>query len=95
MHRISSNMNNMNTQSALRLQESKLNRANNQISSQQKLLNLRDDPIAAGHLVRYQSYLGRVKNFEKMHFLFLMNLLYAKATCRTLWKSCREFVSLQ
>ena len=49
----------------LRLQESKLNRANNQISSQQKLLNLRDDPIAAGHLVRYQSYLGRVKNFEK------------------------------
>ena len=65
MHRISSNMNNMNTQSALRLQESKLNRANNQISSQQKLLNLRDNPIAAGHLVRYQSYLGRVKNFEK------------------------------
>lgn len=65
MHRISSNMNNMNTQSALRLQESRLNRANNQISSQQKLLNLRDDPIAAGHLVRYQSYLGRVKNFEK------------------------------
>ena len=65
MHRISSNMNNMNTQSALRIQESKLNRANNQISSQQKLLNLRDDPIAAGHLVRYQSYLGRVKNFEK------------------------------
>ncbi|MCR4899491.1 MAG: flagellar hook-associated protein 3 [Treponema sp.] len=65
MHRISSNMNNMNTQSALRLQESKLNRANNQIASQQKLLNLRDDPIAAGHLVRYQSYLGRVKNFEK------------------------------
>ncbi len=65
MHRISSNMNNMNTQSALRLQESKLNRANNQISSQKKLLNLRDDPIAAGHLVRYQSYLGRVKNFEK------------------------------
>ena len=65
MHRISSNMNNMNTQSALRMQESKLNRANNQIGSQQKLLNLRDDPIAAGHLVRYQSYLGRVKNFEK------------------------------
>ena len=65
MHRISSNMNNMNTQSALRLQESNLNRANNQIASQQKLLNLRDDPIAAGHLVRYQSYLGRVKNFEK------------------------------
>ena len=65
MHRISSQMNNMNTQSSLRLQESRLNRANNQISSQSKILDLRDDPIAAGHLVRYQSYLNRVENFEK------------------------------
>lgn len=65
MQRISSQMNNMNIQSNLRIQESKLNRANNQIGSQQKILNLRDDPIAAGHLVRYQSYLGRIQNFEK------------------------------
>ncbi len=65
MHRISSQMNNTNTQSSLRLQESKLNRVNNQITSQRKILNLRDDPIAAGHVVRYQSYLGRVNTFEK------------------------------
>ena len=65
MHRISSQMNNNNTQSSLRLQESRLNRANNQIGSQKKILNLRDDPLAAGHLVRFQSYLGRVKTFEK------------------------------
>ena len=65
MHRISSQMNNTNTQSSLRLQESKLNRVNNQITSQKKILNLRDDPIAAGHVVRYQSYLGRVNTFEK------------------------------
>ncbi|MEE1166208.1 MAG: flagellar hook-associated protein 3 [Treponema sp.] len=65
MRRISSNMNNMNTQANLRLQESKLNRANNQIGSQQKIQSLRDDPIAAGHLVRYKSYLTRVDNFEK------------------------------
>ncbi len=65
MQRISSQMNNNNTQSALRLQESRLNRANNQIGSQRKIQQLRDDPIAAGHLVRYQSYLGRVKQFEK------------------------------
>ena len=26
---------------------------------------MRDDPISAGHLVRYQSYLTRVNNFEK------------------------------
>lgn len=65
MHRISSAMNNMNTQSALRLQESRLNTANNQIGSQRRIQQLRDDPISAGHLVRYQSYLNRVNNFQK------------------------------
>ena len=65
MHRISSQMNNTNTQSSLRLQESRLNRANNQIGSQHKIQQLRDDPLAAGHLVRYQSYLNRVNQFEK------------------------------
>ena len=65
MQRISSQMNNNNTQSNLRLQESRLNRANNQIGSQHRIQQLRDDPIAAGHLVRYQSYLGRVNQFEK------------------------------
>ena len=65
MHRISSQMNNNNTQSNLRIQEHKLNRANNQLGNQQKIQQLRDDPIAAGHLVRYQSYLDRVNTFEK------------------------------
>lgn len=65
MRRISSQMNNTNTQYNLRTQESRLNKSSNQIGSQQKIQNLRDDPIAAGHLVRYQSYLTRVQNFEK------------------------------
>ena len=65
MHRISSQMNNTNTQSSLRLQESRLNKVNNQIGSQHKIQELRDDPLAAGHLVRYQSFLTRVNNFEK------------------------------
>lgn len=65
MRRISSNMNNMETQSNLRLQESRLNKANNQMGSQRRIQQLRDDPIAAGHLVRYESYLTRVNNFEK------------------------------
>ena len=65
MRRVSSQMNNTNTQSNLRIQESRLNKVNNQIGSQQKIQELRDDPIAAGHLVRYQSYLGRVNTFEK------------------------------
>ncbi len=65
MRRISSTMNNMDTQANLRIQESRLNRANNQIGSQRRIQQLRDDPIAAGHLVRYQSYLTRVNSFEK------------------------------
>ena len=64
MHRISSQMNNTNTQSSLRLQESRLNKVNNQIGSQRKIQELRDDPLAAGHLVRYQSYLARLNTFE-------------------------------
>ncbi|MCI6186292.1 MAG: flagellar hook-associated protein 3 [Spirochaetia bacterium] len=65
MQRISSQMNNNSTQSSLRLQESRLNAANNQIGSQRRIQQLRQDPIAAGHLVRYQSYLQRVNQYEK------------------------------
>lgn len=65
MQRISSQMNNNNTQSSLRLQELRLNAANNQIGSQRRIQQLRQDPIAAGHLVRYQSYLQRVNQYEK------------------------------
>ena len=65
MQRISSQMNNNNTQSSLRLQESRLNTANNQIGSQRRIQQLRQDPVAAGHLVRYQSYLQRVNQYEK------------------------------
>lgn len=65
MTRISTGMNNADTQARLRIKEALLNKANNQIASQQRIQELRDDPIAAGHLVRYQSYLTRVENFQK------------------------------
>ena len=35
------------------------------MGSQRRIHELRDEPIAAGHLVRYQSFLSRVENFEK------------------------------
>lgn len=65
MKRISSQMNNNNTQYHLRNQERRMNKIDNQIGTQQKIQSLRDDPVAAGHLVKYQSYLTRVNNFEK------------------------------
>lgn len=63
--RISSQMNNTDTQYYLRKQEVKQNHLNNQVGSQSRIGSLRDDPIAVGHLVRYQSYLSRVNQFEK------------------------------
>lgn len=65
MQRISSQLNNTDTQYYLRKQEVNQNKLNRQIGSQSQIGSLRDDPIAAGHLVRYQSYLGRVNQFEK------------------------------
>lgn len=65
MHRISSQMNNNNTQYNLRSQEVRSAKVQNQIGTQSRISALRDDPIAAGHLVRYQSYLTRVNQFEK------------------------------
>lgn len=65
MQRISSKMYNNDTQANLRLQESRMNKINNQIGSQQKIQRLRDDPLAAGHLVRYESFKNRVNQFEK------------------------------
>jgi len=65
MKRISSNLQHSDMQFALRRQESKVSTLNNQISNQRKIQNLRDDPLAAGHSVRYQSYLGRLERFEK------------------------------
>lgn len=63
--RISSQYNNRQTQNNLRRQEIQKAKIDNQIGTQSKISNLRDDPLAAGHLVKYQSYLSRVNNFEK------------------------------
>lgn len=65
MQRISSQYNNTDTQYQLRRQEVRQATLNRQIGSQSKIGSLRDDPIAAGHLVKYQSYLARVTQFEK------------------------------
>ncbi|MFA6936619.1 MAG: flagellar hook-associated protein 3 [Treponema sp.] len=65
MQRISSQLNNNNTQYNLRSQEARKAKVQNQIGTQSKITSLRDDPIAAGHLVRYKSYLTRVNQFEK------------------------------
>ncbi len=76
--RISSQMHNTNIQSNLRNQEYKLNKIQSQIGTQSRITSLRDDPIAAGHLVKYQSYLSRVNNFEKNALTLSDSFMYSE-----------------
>jgi flagellar hook-associated protein 3 FlgL len=64
-------MPNNDMQYYLRRQEEGLNNIQSKIASGSKIRELRDDPLAASHAVRYQSYLARLERFEK-------NTLYAR-----------------
>jgi flagellar hook-associated protein 3 FlgL len=64
-------MPNNDIQYRLRRQEEGLAKVNSQIATQKRILNLRDDPLAASHAVRYESYLARLERFEQ-------NTLYAR-----------------
>jgi flagellar hook-associated protein 3 FlgL len=58
-------MPNMDTQYYLRRQEEGLSGIQSKISAQSRIRELRDDPLAASHAVRYESYLARLERFEK------------------------------
>lgn len=64
MQRISTNMSNDDMQYYARLRESRLNNVQNQIASQNRLQELRDDPAAAAHSTRYASYLNRLRRYS-------------------------------
>jgi flagellar hook-associated protein 3 FlgL len=64
-------MPNNDIQFRLRRQEEGLANIQAKIGSQKRINELRDDPIAASHGVRYESYLARLERFEK-------NTLYAR-----------------
>jgi flagellar hook-associated protein 3 FlgL len=58
-------MPNNDMQYYLRRQEEGLNNIQAKIAGQSRIRELRDDPLAASHAVRYQSYLARLERFEK------------------------------
>ncbi|MDR0584312.1 MAG: flagellar hook-associated protein 3 [Treponema sp.] len=70
MRRIATDMPNADIQYYLRRQEEGLSNMQSQITSGSRIRELRDDPLAASHAVRYESYLARLERFEK-------NALYA------------------
>jgi flagellar hook-associated protein 3 FlgL len=61
----------IDTQYQLRRQEERVAKLQSQVTSGSRITELRDDPLAAAHAVRYESYLARLERFEK-------NTLYAK-----------------
>ena len=71
MRRVSTDMPNTDMQYYLRRQEDAIQNLQNKISSGKRINELRDDPLAASHAVRYESYLARLERFEA-------NTLYAK-----------------
>ena len=71
MRRVSTDMPNTDMQYYLRRQEDALQNLQNKMTSGTKINQLRDDPLAASHAVRYESYLARLERFEN-------NTLYAQ-----------------
>ena len=71
MRRVSTDMPNTDMQYYLRRQEDNLHNLQTQIATGNRLNQLRNDPLAASHAVRYESYLARLERFEA-------NTLYAK-----------------
>ena len=71
MFRVSTNMPNDDMQYILRRKEEGLSSIQAKIANQSRIRELRDDPLAASHAVRYESYLARLERFEK-------NTLYAQ-----------------
>jgi len=71
MSRVSTNMPVTDMQYYLRRQEEAVSNVQSKIGKQTRLNQLRDDPIAASHAVRYESFLARLNRFE-------VNTEYAK-----------------
>ncbi|MDR2658760.1 MAG: flagellar hook-associated protein 3 [Spirochaetaceae bacterium] len=65
MFRVSTNMPNDDIQYRLRRKEEEISAIQAKIANQSRIKELRDDPLAASHAVRYASYINRLERFEK------------------------------
>jgi flagellar hook-associated protein 3 FlgL len=80
-------MPNTDSQFYLRRQESRIAKMQSQIDGQNRIHELRDDPLAASQAVRYQSYLARLEQFEK-------NTQYAKGHYDLMYSYMDEAVNV-
>jgi flagellar hook-associated protein 3 FlgL len=65
MQRISTGMTFENAKFNVNRQQSRISNLQNQITSGNRLQQLRDDPLAAARAVRYESFLARLERFEQ------------------------------
>ncbi|MDR2542544.1 MAG: flagellar hook-associated protein 3 [Treponema sp.] len=65
MKRVSSDMPFTDMRFHLQRQEDNLSNIQGRIGAQTRLHRLRDDPMAASHAVRYESYMNRLERFER------------------------------
>ena len=65
MRRVSSDMAFTDHSFYLNRHEDNLSNAANRLNNKTRLHRLRDDPIAAAHAIRHESYLARLERFEK------------------------------
>ncbi|HAP43879.1 MAG: flagellar hook-associated protein 3 [Spirochaetes bacterium GWD1_61_31] len=65
MRRISSDMMNTDTQFWLRRREDAMTSMQNRMNRQTRIENPRDDPMAAAHAVRYDSFASRLMRYEE------------------------------
>ena len=57
-------MTNDNMQYHMKIRQWKMNELQNKMGTQQRIKNLRDNPIAAAHSVRYSSHITRLEQFS-------------------------------
>lgn len=65
MRRVSTDMMNNDMQYWMRRREDAMASQNNRLAKQEKLENLRDDPLAAARSVRYESFVSRLERYEE------------------------------
>lgn len=65
MKRLSTYQPSYDMQYHLRRRSGEMNRMQNQLGGQSRITNLRDDPIAAAHSVRYRSAIDRIDRFDR------------------------------
>lgn len=65
MPRVSTDMMNNDMQYWMRRREDAMASQNNRLARQEKLENLRDDPLAAARSVRYESFVSRLERYEE------------------------------